>query len=82
MSKDDHNINAVKGLQQVFNEPFVFATTSIGQEGLDFHHYADNIVRRKLPFNPMDFSPYKQSNSFNADEALCNKNKFIYYILL
>ena len=57
-SKDDDKINAIKNLQTAFNSPFapfVFATTSIGQEGLDFHAYADRIIHWNLPSNPVDF---------------------------
>lgn len=44
-------------LQQAFNSPFrpfVLATTSVGQEGLDFHWYARKIVHWNLPSNPID----------------------------
>lgn len=34
--------------------PFVLATTSIGQEGLDFHNYCRRIVHWNLPANPID----------------------------
>jgi len=34
--------------------PFVMATTSIGQEGLDFHHYCHAVVHWNLPTNPVD----------------------------
>ncbi|MGA2245705.1 MAG: helicase-related protein [Verrucomicrobiota bacterium] len=34
--------------------PFVMATTSIGQEGLDFHQYCHAIVHWNLPTNPVD----------------------------
>ncbi|MFH1039550.1 MAG: helicase-related protein [PVC group bacterium] len=34
--------------------PFVMATTSIGQEGLDFHQYCHAIVHWNLPDNPVD----------------------------
>ncbi|MDQ7864886.1 helicase-related protein [Peribacillus frigoritolerans] len=33
---------------------FVLATTSIGQEGLDFHYYCRKIVHWNLPSNPID----------------------------
>lgn len=35
--------------------PFVIATTSVGQEGLDFHTYCHVIVHWNLPSNPVDF---------------------------
>lgn len=34
--------------------PFVLASTSIGQEGLDFHPYCSRIVHWNLPRNPVD----------------------------
>lgn len=34
--------------------PFVLATTSIGQEGLDFHQYCHAVVHWNLPSNPVD----------------------------
>ena len=43
---------------QAFNSPFwpfVLTTTSIGQEGLDFHLYCHAVVHWNLPNNPVDF---------------------------
>ncbi|MER9223225.1 DEAD/DEAH box helicase [Mesorhizobium sp. M0644] len=34
--------------------PFVLASTSIGQEGLDFHPYCARVVHWNLPRNPVD----------------------------
>ena len=34
--------------------PFVLASTSVGQEGLDFHHYCHSIWHWNLPSNPVD----------------------------
>lgn len=34
--------------------PFVLATTSVGQEGLDFHTYCHSVVHWNLPSNPVD----------------------------
>lgn len=34
--------------------PFVLASTSVGQEGLDFHWYCRRIVHWNLPSNPQD----------------------------
>jgi hypothetical protein len=45
-------------IRQAFNSPFrpfVLATTSIGQEGLDFHLYCKKIFHWNLPSNPIDF---------------------------
>ncbi len=44
-------------IQVAFNSPFrpfILATTSIGQEGLDFHQYCHRIVHWNLPSNPVD----------------------------
>lgn len=46
-----------KAVRNSFNSPFrpfVLATTSIGQEGLDFHYYCRRIVHWNLPSNPID----------------------------
>jgi len=46
-----------KNIRLSFNSPFrpfILATTSIGQEGLDFHYYCRNIVHWNLPGNPVD----------------------------
>lgn len=43
---------------QAFNSPFwpfVMTTTSVGQEGLDFHLYSHAVVHWNLPNNPVDF---------------------------
>ncbi len=44
-------------VQRAFNSPFrpfVLATTSIGQEGLDFHPWCHTVVHWNLPSNPVD----------------------------
>lgn len=45
-------------IREAFNSPFrpfVLATTSIGQEGLDFHWFCRRIIHWNLPNNPIDF---------------------------
>ena len=44
-------------LRRAFNSPFwpfVLTSTSVGQEGLDFHLYCHAIVHWNLPSNPVD----------------------------
>jgi len=44
-------------VREAFNSPFwpfVLATTSVGQEGLDFHPYCHAVVHWNLPSNPVD----------------------------
>lgn len=49
--------NRKESVRNAFNSPFrpfVLASTSIGQEGLDFHNYCRRIVHWNLPSNPID----------------------------
>jgi hypothetical protein len=44
-------------VRDAFNSPFrpfVLATTSVGQEGLDFHPYCYRVYHWNLPSNPVD----------------------------
>jgi hypothetical protein len=44
-------------IRAAFNSPFrpfVLASTSVGQEGLDFHTYSHAVVHWNLPGNPVD----------------------------
>ena len=48
---------SAEAMRDAFNSPFapfVLATTSIGQEGLDFHAYCHAVVHWNLPSNPVD----------------------------
>ncbi len=45
-------------LRRAFNSPFwphILCTTSVGQEGLDFHQWCRRIVHWDLPSDPVDF---------------------------
>lgn len=57
-------------LRIAFNSPFwpfILATTSIGQEGLDFHLYCKDIYHWNLPSNPVDFEQREgRLNRFNS----------------
>ena len=53
----DKTIQRVSNVRNAFNSPFrpfVLATTSVGQEGLDFHLYSRKVVHWNLPSNPID----------------------------
>ncbi|MCK6611430.1 MAG: DEAD/DEAH box helicase family protein [Bacteroidia bacterium] len=44
-------------VREAFNSPFrpfVLTSTSIGQEGLDFHYYCSKLIHWNLPSNPID----------------------------
>ena len=55
---EDGKAGAREGqVRQAFNSPFwpfVLASTSVGQEGLDFHAYCHSVVHWNLPSNPVD----------------------------
>ncbi|MFA0015507.1 DEAD/DEAH box helicase [Vibrio lentus] len=54
---DDSGLKRVVSVRDAFNSPFrpfVLSSTSIGQEGLDFHWYCRRVVHWNLPNNPID----------------------------
>lgn len=54
---DDNGLQRVVNVRDAFNSPFrpfVLSSTSIGQEGLDFHWYCRRVVHWNLPSNPID----------------------------
>jgi hypothetical protein len=55
---DDEGSGARKEVvQAAFNSPFapfVLTSTSVGQEGLDFHSWCHSVVHWNLPSNPVD----------------------------
>ena len=60
-NNEESKINNIKSsadnVKTAFNSPFapfLLATTSIGQEGLDFHPYCYQIWHWDLPSNPVD----------------------------
>ena len=56
-----------ENIRNAFNSPmrpFVLATTSIGQEGLDFHNYCCVIMHWNLPSNPIDLEQREGRKNF------------------
>ena len=54
---ESKNVDRKDSIRNAFNSPmrpFVLATTSIGQEGLDFHQYCRKIMHWNLPGNPIE----------------------------
>jgi len=55
---DDQKVLQRSGVvRSAFNSPFwpfVLTSTSVGQEGLDFHQYCHAVVHWNLPANPVD----------------------------
>jgi len=55
-----HDVDSARQPQvrKAFNSPFwpfVLTTTSVGQEGIDFHWWCHAVVHWNLPANPVDF---------------------------
>lgn len=54
---DDQQVQREGQVRDAYNSPFwpfVLASTSVGQEGLDFHSYSHAVVHWNLPGNPVD----------------------------
>ena len=57
--KDERGATVARAdtVREAFNSPFrpfVLASTSIGQEGLDFHTWCHSVIHWNLPNNPVD----------------------------
>ncbi|HEV7682889.1 MAG TPA: helicase-related protein [Pyrinomonadaceae bacterium] len=56
-TEGEAQLSRAEQVRESFNSPFwpfVLATTSVGQEGLDFHHYCHAVVHWNIPSNPVD----------------------------
>lgn len=67
-------------VREAFNSPFrpfVLTSTSIGQEGLDFHYYCNKLIHWNLPTNPIDIEQregrIKRYKGLNIRRALAQK---------
>jgi hypothetical protein len=88
--EDTEETTRADQVRAAFNSPFwpfVLATTSVGQEGLDFHTYCHAVVHWNLPSNPVDLEQregrvhrYKghavRKNVAAAHEAVAGHKKF------
>jgi hypothetical protein len=58
VTADEKSMERMSDVQSAFNSPFwpfVLASTSVGQEGVDFHWWCHSLVHWNLPANPVDF---------------------------
>jgi hypothetical protein len=70
-------------VRESFNSPFwpfVLATTSIGQEGLDFHLYCRDVMHWNLPSNPVDLEQ-REGRINRFDGLVVRRNVSIDYPL-
>ncbi|WP_232715207.1 helicase C-terminal domain-containing protein [Gordonia metallireducens] len=55
--QEDQSVRSTD-IREAFNSPFwpfVLVSTSVGQEGIDFHPWCHNLVHWNVPGNPVDF---------------------------
>ena len=71
ITSNDNQEKRKMSIQSAFNSPFrpfVLASTSVGQEGLDFHLYCRKIVHWNLPANPINLE--QRNGRINRYEGL------------
>ena len=69
-----------ENIRNAFNSPmrpFVLATTSIGQEGLDFHNYCRVIMHWNLPSNPIDVGRILRTFKIKKNVEVTDNGKII-----
>jgi hypothetical protein len=65
-------------VREAFNSPFwpfVLATTSVGQEGLDFHLYCRDVLHWNLPSNPVDLE--QREGRINRRDSLALRKSIV-----
>ncbi|WP_022932108.1 DEAD/DEAH box helicase [Treponema bryantii] len=68
---NETDTNRKESVRKAFNSPFwpfILISTSVGQEGLDFHNYCRKIVHWNLPGNPIDLE--QREGRINRYECL------------
>ncbi|WP_141245296.1 hypothetical protein [Mesorhizobium sp. WSM4313] len=61
-------------LRKAFNSPFwphILTTTSIGQDGLDFHVWCDRVIHWDLPRDPVDFEQHSSLRKSRRSSCAC-----------
>lgn len=77
-ASDDAGQGRVVNIRESFNSPFrpfVLTSTSIGQEGLDFHWYSSEIVHWNLPENPIDLE--QREGRINRYQSLVVRRRVV-----
>jgi hypothetical protein len=77
-TSDEAGQGRVVNIRESFNSPFrpfVLTSTSIGQEGLDFHWYSSEVVHWNLPENPIDFE--QREGRINRYQSLVVRRRVV-----
>ena len=67
-------INIREGFNSPFR-PFILTSTSIGQEGLDFHWYCSEVIHWNLPNNPIDLE--QREGRVNRYQSLVIRRRLV-----
>lgn len=73
---NEDGLSRISDVRDAFNSPFrpfMLNSTSIGQEGLDFHWYCRQIVHWNLPSNPIDIE--QREGRVNRYKSLVVRNR-------
>ncbi|MGF6872204.1 helicase-related protein [Paraburkholderia sp. MM5477-R1] len=80
-STDQQAVERISNVRDAFNSPFwpfMLNSTSIGQEGLDFHWYCSRVVHWNLPSNPIDLE--QREGRVNRYKSLVVRRRVAEYI--
>ena len=79
---DEQGSARIVNIRDAFNSPFkpyVLNSTSIGQEGLDFHWYCSRVIHWNLPANPIDIE--QREGRVNRYKSLVVRRRVIEALL-
>ncbi|EON12900.1 DEAD/DEAH box helicase [Pandoraea sp. SD6-2] len=80
-TSDQDAIDRISNVRDAFNSPFwpfMLNSTSIGQEGLDFHWYCSRVVHWSLPSNPIDLE--QREGRVNRYKSLLVRRRVAEYV--
>lgn len=80
-SSDQDAVDRISNVRDAFNSPFwpfMLNSTSIGQEGLDFHWYCSRVVHWSLPSNPIDLE--QREGRVNRYKSLVVRRRVAEYV--
>lgn len=78
---DQKGVSRVVNVRAAFNSPFwpfLLNSTSVGQEGLDFHWYCRRVVHWSLPANPIDIE--QREGRVNRYKSLLVRQRLVKFV--